>query len=160
VFISIGAILFAGGPTVIADIFNVNHWYDLKSIKVSDGPNVNKLDVVIDRVIKADFLGDFDVTIYPADLSAPVCHGQGHGIAYKQSAVEVVSRSAEWLMGEQAPPKCAEAMVPGKYIANVTVTVHPPEAFLWWMPLPTDEAWSNIFEITAEDADPTNPSKR
>ena len=152
VWISLGAILFAGGPSTIASIFDAGHWYDIRAVRIESGPDFNKLQVFIDRSIYRPFIGDFDVAIWPIDLSAPACHGQGRGIAYKPSTANAISKTAEWLIGEQSPPKCVDALVPGeKYIANVTITVHPPEAFLWWMPLPTDTVWSNMFQITKED---------
>lgn len=148
VWFSVLALLFAGGPSTMASIFNVHRWYHLQAVHVSDGPSFNDLTVVVEREIRRPFLGSFRVTVWPTDMSAPICTGKGDGINYKPTTVPIISKDAEWLMGEQTPPKCSEVLGPGEYIANVVVTVHPSEAFLWWMPDPHEDIWSNVFHIT------------
>lgn len=147
--ISLLAILTAAVPEIVAEYFNAGYWYTLKSVKISNGPNFDDLIVIVDRKIEHDFLGDFDVAIWPADLSGPVCHGQGRSIPYKASSKETISRTAEWLIGDQSPPDCSKVLKSGdKYIARIVVTIHPSQSFLWWMPLPTSKVWTNIFELT------------
>lgn len=148
VWISIVSFLFAGVPSLVSTIFNANYWYDIRSVKIESGPDFNKLVAIVDRSIYKDFTGDFDVAIWPIDLSGPICRGSGKGIPYKSTKTEILSRTVEWLIGDQSPPKCMDTLkVNEKYIANVTVTIHPPESFLWWMPLPKDSVWSTVFMI-------------
>ncbi len=141
-------LVFASGPSILGSIFNSGYWYDLRSVKIESGPEFNQLRVIVDRRISKSFLGDFDVAVWPTDLSGPICHGQGRSIPYTAPIDGVISRTAEWLSGEQQPPECQTALTPGeKYIAHICVNIHPLQSFLWWLPPPTDCLWTNIFEL-------------
>lgn len=138
--------ILAGAPDMLARAWPTSIWYELDNVTVSDAETFDDLTITAHRTISRPFMGSYRVTIWPADMSRPVCTGSDD-IDYQRTSSKEVSVTGDWWIANQRPD-CNKELVPGYYKMLTCVEVKPRSPLLFWLPPPTACTWSNIFRIT------------
>lgn len=136
---------FVGAPAVTPWFVPMSHYYELRSVTIADTEVGVSPKVIVDRVIKRDFRGRFEVEISRAEGSEFVAWWEcgAHGSDwrwYRDEASLPAGLDLDWWMG--IPPNRACTFPPGTY--KVSTTVYAKGPFGAELSTTTE---SNVFKV-------------
>lgn len=110
--------VFVGGPALVPFVLPMSYFYELRSVTVSDTVAGVSPKMVVDRTIKRDFRGRFEIEIMRVDGSEFIAwwecgaHGSDWRV-YRKGASIPAGMDLDWWMG--IPPNAPCPLRPGRY---------------------------------------------
>lgn len=116
--------IFVGGPALVPLVVPMSQYYDMRSVTVSDTKEGLSPQLLVDRTIRRDFRGRFEIEIMRAQGSEFVvwweCGSHVSGWrTYRDEAVLPASLNLDWWMG--IPPNQPCPLPPGTYKVVSTI---------------------------------------
>lgn len=138
-------VVFVAAPVLVPFVLPMSSYYELRSVTVSDTSAGVSPRMIVDREIKRDFRGRFEIEVMKADGAQFVAWWEcgSHDSdwrMYRKGASLPASMTLDWWMGVPPNPPCP--LPPGTY--KVISTIY---ARGWMGAVISTTADSNIFTV-------------
>lgn len=137
--------IFGAGPAIVPLVVPMSHFYELRSVTVSDAPAGVSPSLIVDRTIHRDFRGRFEIEIMRAEGSEFVAWWECGPHAsdwrmYRDEARLPAEMDLDWWMG--IPPNRPCPLPPGTY--KIVSTIY---ARAWLGAEVSTTTESNVFTV-------------